>query len=93
MADGGNYGISYGEQKSFTTSKIPPSVITDNATNITAAAATLNGDLSSLGTAGTVNVSFNWGTTHGGPYPNSTHAAGHERPRGLSGPISAAWPP
>jgi phosphodiesterase/alkaline phosphatase D-like protein len=72
VADGGTYGICYGEQKSFTTSKIPPSVTTDNATGITAGAAVLNGDLTSLGTAGTVNVSFNWGTTHGGPYPNHT---------------------
>ena len=70
--DGGNYGINYGAEKSFTTSKIPPSVTTDNATNISASTATLNGTLSSLGTAGTVNVSFNWGTTSGGPYPNPT---------------------
>ena len=70
-ADGGQYGINYGAEKSFTTSKIPPSVTSDNATNITASIATLNGLLSSLGTAGTVNVSFNWGTTSGS-YPNHT---------------------
>ena len=70
--DGGIYGISYGAEKSFTTLKIPPSVTTDNATNITASTASLNGTLSYLGTAPTVNVSFNWGTTAGGPYTNTT---------------------
>jgi len=69
--DGGIYGISYGAEKYFTTSKVPPSVATDNATNIRAATATLNGYLSSLGTAGTVNASFNWGTAPG-VYTHST---------------------
>ena len=32
----------------------------------------LNGNLTSLGTAGSVTVSFVWGTTLGGPYPNET---------------------
>jgi len=39
---------------------------------VTFTAASLNGNLSSLGTAGTVDVSFVWGTSQYGPYPNST---------------------
>jgi len=34
--------------------------------------ATLRGELISLGTADSVQVSFEWGTTSGGPYPNET---------------------
>jgi phosphodiesterase/alkaline phosphatase D-like protein len=88
--DGGIYGISYGAEKSFTTSKIPPSVTTDNATNITASTASLNGMLSSLGTAPTVNVSFNWGTTPGvythftTPQPMATQGTFHGDISGLS---------
>ena len=71
-ADGGIYGTSYGAEATFTTSKVPPSVTTDNATAVAATSATLNGFLNSKGTATTVNVSLDWGTTPGGPYPNST---------------------
>jgi phosphodiesterase/alkaline phosphatase D-like protein len=70
--DGGEYGISYGEEHRFTTSSVPPSVVTNGATGVTASSATLNGDLTVVGTAPTVNVSFQYGTTAGGPYPNST---------------------
>lgn len=71
-ADGGSYGISYGAERTFTTAKIPPTVATDNATAVAATSATLRGNLTALGTASTVNVYFDWGTTQGGPYPNST---------------------
>lgn len=71
-ASGGIDGTAYGAEMSFTTAKVPPSVITGAATSITASSATLNGGLSKLGTATTVYVSFQWGTTPGGPYPNST---------------------
>lgn len=50
----------------------PPTVTTSDATNIIATEAKLNGNLSDLGTASSVNVSFVWGTTSGGPYPNET---------------------
>lgn len=40
-----------------------PTVITTTAVNITNGAATLNGNLDGLGTAETVNVSFEWGLT------------------------------
>jgi len=38
-----------------------PSVITNDATNITTNSATLNGNLGDVGTASTVDVSFEWG--------------------------------
>ena len=57
---------------SFTTSKLPPIVATQDASGIFSDNATLNGNLDSLGNATTVNVSFMWGTQSGGPYTNST---------------------
>jgi phosphodiesterase/alkaline phosphatase D-like protein len=71
-ANGGIHGISYGTEHVFTTGKVPPSVTTNNASNLTTNSATLNGTLTNLGTATTVNVSFQYGTQQGGPYPNST---------------------
>ncbi|MCX6001455.1 MAG: hypothetical protein NTY79_02805 [Chloroflexi bacterium] len=70
--DGGAHGASYGNEMSFTTSPIPPTVSTGSATLVTSNSATLNGALSNPGTATTVNVYFQYGTAHGGPYPNST---------------------
>ena len=63
-ADGDGAPV-YGQEKSLTTSTRPPAVTTNDATNVTTASATLNGDLTSLGTAGTVMVSFEWGTERG----------------------------
>jgi len=48
----------------------PPSVTTNDASGITGNSATLNGNLGNLGTAPTVNVSFEWGDTTG--YGNTT---------------------
>jgi len=42
---------------------VVPSVTTSAATSLAATSATLNGNLAALGTATTVNVSFEWGTT------------------------------
>ena len=42
-------GIGYGSEMSFTTSGIPPSVSTGNATSVTTNSATLNGTLTNLG--------------------------------------------
>ena len=58
-------GTSYGGGKSFTTSTTPPAVATNDATSITTNSAQLNGNLTSLGTASSVTVSFVWGTTSG----------------------------
>ena len=63
-------GTSYGVEMSFTTST-PPSVATNAATQVTANSARLNGELTSLGTASSVTVSFSWGTSPGS-YPNET---------------------
>jgi hypothetical protein len=61
----------YGAEKNFTT-LIPPAVTTNDASSVVTNSARMNGNLTSLGTAGSVTVSFVWGTTSGGPYPNET---------------------
>ena len=53
-------GTSYGDEKSFTTGITPPSVSTNPANGITTTSAILNGNLTSLGTADNVTVSFQW---------------------------------
>jgi phosphodiesterase/alkaline phosphatase D-like protein len=65
-------GTAYGQDRTFTTQTIPPSVTTNEATNLATTSARLNGNLTYMGTASSVSVSFQWGTTAGGPYPNST---------------------
>jgi hypothetical protein len=50
-----------------------PSVATNDAIDIATGVATLNGNLTSLGTASTVEVSFQWGTSSGS-YANETTA-------------------
>ena len=62
----------YGEERSFTT-LTPPAVTTNAASNLTINSARLNGNLTSLGTADSVTVSFQWGTSSGS-YPNETTA-------------------
>ena len=46
----------------------PPSVSTLAATTVTTSSATLNGNLTSLGTASTVNLSLGYSLVPGGPY-------------------------
>lgn len=43
--------------------QVPPTVTTDAASNVTSDSATLNGVLTSLGNASSVDVSFEWGLT------------------------------
>jgi hypothetical protein len=50
----------------------PPLTATNDATSISTSSAQLNGNLTSLGTAENVTVSFEWGTTSGAPYPYQT---------------------
>jgi hypothetical protein len=50
-----------------------PSIVTEDATAVTAGQATLIGELTSLGGASSVSVSFQWGTASGS-YPNETEA-------------------
>jgi hypothetical protein len=62
---------------------VPPAVATQPATNIGSQTATLNGNLTSLGTASLVTVSFEYGTTTA--YGNTTPA----QPRTTIGAFSA----
>lgn len=66
---------AYGSDMTFVTSASPttrPSVTTGGPGGVTDNSARLSGDLTSTGTAGSVTVSFLWGTTPGGPYTNET---------------------
>jgi hypothetical protein len=68
-------GTVYGDDMSFTIASAattPPQVATTAATGIGGTAAALNGNLSDLGTASPVEVSFDWGPT--AAYGNSTTA-------------------
>jgi hypothetical protein len=58
--------------QTLTEETTPPTVITTGASSITTSSARLNGDLTALGSADTVTVSFVWGGTMEGPYPNET---------------------
>jgi len=51
--------------RKFTTEVAPPTVTTDAATDITTNSATLNGSVDGLGGYGSVDVSFEWGTSPG----------------------------
>jgi len=70
-------GLSHGEDKSFVTLPIPitpvaPVVNTNYANDITAGAARLIGELTSMGSAGPVNTSFQWGSSSGNYTANTT---------------------
>ena len=54
---------AYGSDMTFTASAGTLAVSTSSATNVTATSATLNGNLTSLGGAGSVNVYFQYGLT------------------------------
>ncbi|MBI2853181.1 MAG: PKD domain-containing protein [Chloroflexi bacterium] len=59
-------GTSYGSEKSFTTlSLTPPTVTTGDVTGIGTTSATFYGNLVSMGTASSVMVGVQWGTTSG----------------------------
>jgi len=60
----------------------PPAVSTGSATQVNSFQAVLNGSLDDTGTAPLVDVSFEWGQTETGPYPN----------RAAAGQIGAAGP-
>jgi phosphodiesterase/alkaline phosphatase D-like protein len=70
LADAETSGSAYGQDMVFTTPVIAPTVSTLRATTISYNSATLNGNLSSLGTAKTVDAYFKFGTTS--QYDNST---------------------
>jgi len=67
-------GTAYGNDGAFTTnSAYAPVVTTGAASSVSATSGTLNGNLTSLGTASSVQVSFEWGPTTS--YGNTTTAA------------------
>jgi len=61
-------GTTNGTVLSFTTSMIAPAITTNNATVVGATFATLNGTATAYNA--TTTVTFEYGTTPGGPYPN-----------------------
>jgi len=69
--DGGSNGMCVGVEKSFIAGRNPPVVLTDTPTSITPSSVTLNGIMTTLGTAPGALVSFQWGTTTG-VYPDET---------------------
>lgn len=73
-ANGGTSGLALSADATFTTlspGRVAPTVLTDTASGITVNSATLNGNLTALGTASSANVSFDWGTSPG-VYASST---------------------
>lgn len=81
----------FGDDMTFTTGAAPttpPEVSTGHADGITGNSASLNGSLTSTGTADSVTVSFVWGTTPGGPYPNETAALVRTGPGDLYSDLS-----
>jgi hypothetical protein len=80
----GREGAKYGPDRQFTTGPAPPVVTTSDAAKIKTTSATLNGDLVSLGTASSVNVSFEWGLATG----SCTHSVA-DQARNTTGAFSA----
>ena len=79
-----NYSVEFGPTNTA------PTVTTNAAGNITANSATLNGNLTSLGTAGNATVSFEWGNTTS--YGNETPAQIISAPGIFSGNITGLSP-
>ena len=88
-ADGDGAPV-YGEEKSFTTLTAPPAVTTSTATEVHSRSATLNGNLTALGTAGSVNECFEWGPTT--DYGNETTAESKTTADKYSAPLSGLNP-
>ena len=72
-------GTDYGDDVSFTTTTTPPAVTTNAATGVATTSATLNGNLTTLGTASSVAVSFEWGDTSYGIISQRDHGPGEDR--------------
>jgi hypothetical protein len=83
--------VSYGLEESFTTSTLPPSISGDRATGMTPDSATLETDLTALGTAGSVDVCFQWGT-HPGAYDGQTASIPTVTPGTVSARVTGLQP-
>jgi len=71
-------GWGYGAELSFTTNAAPinpPTVVTNNATNVLINSATLNGNITNTGGENAGERGFDWGTSSG-VYPNNWTQAG-----------------
>jgi mono/diheme cytochrome c family protein len=62
-ADGGNAGVAYSGDQTFTTAAAPLAVTSNAASAMTTTQATLNGSVTSLGAESSVAVSFDYGPT------------------------------
>lgn len=71
-ADGGEQGISFGSDTSFTTTTTSPVVTSAIATDISGDSAQVTGNLIALGNAASVSISLEYGTTS--DYGSSTTA-------------------
>ena len=69
MVASNSAGTTNGAQLSFTTLPVPPSAITNPATNVTATSATLNGTVNANNTT-TTNVHFELRTAGGSSHPS-----------------------
>lgn len=76
----------------YTPIKETPALTTNPATDITATSATFHGNLDSLGSYTTINVSFEWGETPGGPYPNETEPEEMNAPGAFSFDLAGLTP-
>ncbi len=75
-------GTDYGADQTFTTASLPdepPEVTTAAATGIATTSATLNLTLTGLGTAASVQVSFEWGPTTGYGYTTPAQSLDGDR--------------
>lgn len=62
------HGTGYGDEKSFTTSTIPPMLGPTKASRLTTDSVVLTGELINLGTASSVVISVEWAAAPEGPY-------------------------
>lgn len=67
-------------------------ITTDTATQVNTNSAILNGIINGLGTASLTDVSFIWGPTFGGPYPNTTLTQSLSAPGPFSFALSGLAP-
>lgn len=77
----------YGSELNFTTSYTPPTVNAQAATNLGNTVATVNGQLSALGSISPVNVSFQYGTVSG-QYTQETQSAALSGPQSFSSALT-----
>ncbi len=88
-ADGDGEPV-YGTEKSFLAPTAPPSVTTGRSAEVHAESARLDGVLGGLGTAGTVEVCFEWGPTT--DYGSRTAPESMRSPGGFNAALSGLSP-